>query len=434
MVGFRLLWVAVILGVLQGSNALGMFEYHETKMVPIDRLFANLQRVQSQNTNDFEVTYRLARLHAMAYSIRPEEVTVRKEDENFPVFGSPGSDSGVPDRVITPESRQIQETSRQHLTNAILLFERAIVLLKKSTNTSEQTWMVLPTQLGLAWCLDQVGRRQEALSEYRKTLRIAWKLEVVGDFSFTEWVKDVWKDVRLQQNPLRPHYRGGVGPGVCYSEETIGYLLKLLDPVKDADEIAQLKKDQMTLISLPRAITPILIPLQSGCGLAELIDPSAQVTFDLDGSGLARKWGWITPKAAWLVSDIDGSGQVKSGLQMFGNVTFWIFWRDGYEALSALDDNGDGMLSGAELRGLALWSDHNGNGVSEPGEVCPLDAFGIVSLSCLGESHFSGILWNTAGVTFQNGESRPTYDWIATLAVDGAPGGVETTTPQKEVW
>jgi hypothetical protein len=88
---------------------------------------------------------------------------------------------------------------------------------------------------------------------------------------------------------------------------------------------------------------------------------------------------------------------------MFGNVTFWIFWRDGYEALRALDDNGDGVLSGAELHGLALWSDVNGNGVSEPGEVIPVEALGIASLSCTSQRHTSGIEWNPAGVGFKDG-------------------------------
>jgi len=97
---------------------------------------------------------------------------------------------------------------------------------------------------------------------------------------------------------------------------------------------------------------------------------------------------------------------------MFGNVTFWIFWRDGYEALRALDDNGDGVLSGAELHGLALWSDVNGNGVSEPGEVIPLEALGITSLSCTSQRHASGIEWNPTGVGFKDGTTRPSYDWI----------------------
>jgi hypothetical protein len=146
--------------------------------------------------------------------------------------------------------------------------------------------------------------------------------------------------------------------------------------------------------------------------LAELVDTNAEVAFDLDGSG-SRKWAWITPKAAWLVYDPDSCGQITSGLQMFGNVTFWIFWHDGYEALSALDDNGDGVLSGRELKGLALWNDADGNGVSDPGEVLPVQAFGITRLSCTSHIHGSGIPWNPAGVTFGDGSSRPTYDWIA---------------------
>jgi hypothetical protein len=143
------------------------------------------------------------------------------------------------------------------------------------------------------------------------------------------------------------------------------------------------------------------------------VDPNARVPFDLDGSGVVRKWGWITPKAAWLVFDPEGRGKITSALQMFGNVTFWIFWRDGYAALSALDDDGDGVLRGPELRGLALWRDRNGNGVSEPGEVLSVEACGIGAISCTSEIHSTGINWNPVGVTFTDGSSTASYDWIA---------------------
>ena len=102
---------------------------------------------------------------------------------------------------------------------------------------------------------------------------------------------------------------------------------------------------------------------------------------------------------------------------MFGSVTFWIFWQDGYEALSSLDDDGDGVLRGAELRGLALWQDRNGDGVSAPGEVCPVEAFGITAISCSTESNSGGMVWNPHGMTFDDGTSRPTYDWIAPCLV-----------------
>src|SRR5882672_3151354 len=89
------------------------------------------------------------------------------------------------------------------------------------------------------------------------------------------------------------------------------------------------------------------------------------------------------------------------------------FWRDGYNALAALDEDSDGVLRGAELRGLALWHDGNGNGVSEPGEVRPLEAFGITAISCKSETHPNGIQWNSRGVVMRDGTTRPTYDWIA---------------------
>jgi hypothetical protein len=155
----------------------------------------------------------------------------------------------------------------------------------------------------------------------------------------------------------------------------------------------------------------MFIPLEKGT-FDEFVNENANVAFDLDGSGLKRKWGWITPKAAWLVYDPDKTSKIDSALQMFGNVTFWMFWPDGYAALSSLDDNGDGVLSGPELRGLAVWNDRNCNGVSDSGEVIPVKDLGILSISCHSEIDSRGIHWNPTGVGFTNGSSRATYDWI----------------------
>ena len=189
-------------------------------------------------------------------------------------------------------------------------------------------------------------------------------------------------------------------------------MLKLLDPVKDAKEIAKLDEAKKTLQNMPRFITPLLVPLESNLQLADLINPKANVLFDLDGSGQLKQWAWPTPKAAWLVYDSEGTGKITSGLQLFGNVTFWIFWQNGYDALSSLDDNGDGILSGDELRGLALWQDSNGNGISDPGEVRPVKDFGITEISCRSRGESAGNPWNAQGVKFKDGSVRPTYDWI----------------------
>jgi hypothetical protein len=137
--------------------------------------------------------------------------------------------------------------------------------------------------------------------------------------------------------------------------------------------------------------------------------------FDADGSGVKMAWSWITPDAAWLVSDIHHAGHIKSSLQLFGNVTWWLFWENGYQALGVLDDDGDGVLHGRELDGLALWRDANGNGISEPGEVRTLAEYGITALSYRYEhdaTHPDEIAWAPAGVTFANGTTRPTFDLI----------------------
>lgn len=380
----------------------------ETEKVPIARLFTNLEKRLTQNTNDWELTYQLGRLHSMAYATNLTEVIALKESGYLDRWQT--AFTGLPEKVQTFKTPEAREAGGRHLTNAIALYERSLVLLKSATNAS--AWEITRSQLGLGWCLDQSGQRNAALVAYRKALNTAWKMEVSGDFVFREWVKEVWDDVKAGKNPIHKRNRGSIEVGACYCEEIIAYMLKLLDPVKDADEIACLNERKQTLLTVGRWITPVLVPLVAGIAFEELVNPKAAVSFDLDGSGLPRKWGWITPTAAWLVYDADGSGQITSALQMFGNVTFWVFWRDGYAAMSSLDDNGDGQLSGEELRGLALWQDLNSNGVSEAGEVQAVATFDIQSISCRSQKNSSGMPWQPDGVRFSDGSTRPTYDWI----------------------
>lgn len=63
-----------------------MFMYYETRTVPLTRLLSNLEARLTKNTNDFETTYHLARVHSMAYATNLDEITVRKNNETIPVF------------------------------------------------------------------------------------------------------------------------------------------------------------------------------------------------------------------------------------------------------------------------------------------------------------------------------------------------------------
>ena len=118
-------------------EAVGMFMRLETEPVPIARLLANLEERQAKNTNDFEVTYQLARLHSMAYSTNLDQVEVRK-DNGAAVFAYPWSDSGVPPTVARPKNPMARQAAFQHLTNAVSLYERSILLLRRSTNIADQ--------------------------------------------------------------------------------------------------------------------------------------------------------------------------------------------------------------------------------------------------------------------------------------------------------
>jgi len=90
-----------------------------------------------------------------------------------------------------------------------------------------------------------------------------------------------------------------------------------------------------------------------------------------------------------------------------------MFWRKGYEALAALDDDGNGWLEGKELDGIFVWHDKNSNGVSERGEVLPLSRFGIIRISVKATNRIGETLFNPKGIQLSDGTFLPTYDWVS---------------------
>jgi hypothetical protein len=169
-----------------------------------------------------------------------------------------------------------------------------------------------------------------------------------------------------------------------------------------------------------RWVTPIIFHLDTPLPLEALTDNNRKVCFDLDGlnrqSSQARPWtwSWVQPTTAILVWDPNHTGIITSGHQLFGNVTFNIFWENGYRAMDALDDNRDGFLAGSELTGLSLWHDRNSNGISDPGEVTTLQSAGIQSLRTREINSPSQVPMNPMGLQTKDHRWLPTYDWIST--------------------
>ena len=377
MSSFRILPAVLVVGFL-ATAARGIYLPAELEKVPVDRLTANLAEEVKKDPKNPKAVLNLARAHAMAYSLKANELPVNKKKPDGVWFGH--EPPIVPfNKVVTITDKEKLKTARDHLDRAIKLYEEALALKEDD----------LRAQLGHAWLLGQADQKTAAVAELRKVIEAAWAKEM---------------DLKA----------AGFG-GHTVTGEAAGYLIPLLDPVRNKDEIATLKERAEKLRKLPRPVTPIAVPLRDGLSAIDLEARNSSVAFDADGTGLQKRWTWVTPDAAWLVHDPGHTGRVTSALQLFGSVTFWMFWETGYDALAALDDNRDGELAGRELRGLALWHDANRNGVSDAGEVKSLSAHGITSISCRFErdaTHPDRIAYSRAGVTFRDGKTRPTFDLV----------------------
>jgi len=351
--------------------------------VPVDRLIRNLEALAKNDRNNVEVRFNLARAHAMAYALRTESAQVWKGRENEGVwFGYEAQN--VPFTVKPTDDNAKLKAANAHLAKAIEQYADVVELAPDN----------LAAALGYAWCMDQSGQKSKAIRKYRMVIKAAWEKE-----------KDL-KDAGLGWHSV--------------TAEAAGYLIPLLDKDGDKEEINTLQQRIEQMGTVPRPITPIVIPLRNNLAAGDLENHSAMVAFDADGTGLRKRWTWITRDAGWLVYDPHRTGKVTSALQLFGNVTFWMFWENGYHALAALDDNCDGMLAGEELEGLAIWRDLNGNGISERGEVMPLVEWGIVAISCRyvrGLKRSGRIAYSPQGVFFRDGSNRPTYDVILHPAI-----------------
>ena len=389
----RTLLAGALALLVASAHLAAIYMHMETRNVPIDRLVANLESELKSDPSSVQTLINLARLHAMAFALKVDEFPagqLKPDQRELPSY-PPGS-SQIPPAVRPAASADVAARAAQHLKDAIRHYEAALALAPGN----------LTARLGHGWVLQQSGDTQGAIKDYRLVIAQAWPSE--------QKIKALMPSQRL------------------FTQEAAGYLIPLLDRERDAAEIADLRAKQADLNARPRAITPVAIPLTNDVPAHDIVDRLARVRFDADGSG-SREWTWITPEAGWLVYDAEDRGSISSALQWFGDVTFWLFWSNGYEPMRALDDDADGELSGAELRHLAIWHDRNRDGVSDPGEVRPLAAHGIVALSCDyvdgDRTRFAAV--SRQGARMSDGSTRPTYDVIlyhapSTLTEDRAQG------------
>ncbi|NBS64960.1 MAG: hypothetical protein EBT33_11525 [Betaproteobacteria bacterium] len=147
-----------------------------------------------------------------------------------------------------------------------------------------------------------------------------------------------------------------------------------------------------------RAASPIVLDL-NGDGV-QTIEASRGVMFDFGSEGVRVKAGWVSPGDGLLVRDLNHDGVINNGSELLGNATRMPDGRpavDGWDALGALDANGDGIVDAqdAAFTHLRVWVDSNGDGVTDTGELQTLAQHGIAGLHLAHDGSRSDNLGNT---------------------------------------
>jgi hypothetical protein len=379
---------------------------------PVERLIRNVQEYVRSHPQDASGYYALGRIHYLAFSLRSTSLAY------YPDQGRPPQlyNGFQPGRASLWAARggngpQLLESQRlPHLRQGLDNLKRAIELDPRNGLY----------ELGLA-CLyedaasfatanrlltDLQAARQDASG---KAISGQWKGMAVAHY-LSAYHLSSDADQKLKVQPLM-----GIGALVSY-EAGNSYLRLVKERGATKVESANIPAIEASLAALRRLpmgpITPIVLSLRPKDSLRQLLAPEREVAFDLDGTGRPQLCEWLRPDSALLVWDPQHSGIVTSGRQLFGTVTWWMFWANGFQALDALDDNRDGWLRGKELSGLALWFDRNQNGRSDAGEVAPVEDAGIEALSTGFTGYEGDSPVNRQGVLLKDGSVLPVWDWV----------------------
>lgn len=369
---------------------------------PIDRALENVAAMEGLEPAHREQL--LGRLNLLAYARNDGDFAYLREDNRFneaggvacsqaprgmpepvvggPVFG-PDERCAQVDFQLGPQNELPADVTENVSHDAVLRLQTARQHYIRAVRHDPRN---LRARLGLAYAYDRMQQRNFARRELREIL------------------KRGLPRLRAAQSDWEDH---------AVLTEAAAHLEHLATTERDRSRMQRLR-ERLEASQPIIYVTPIVVPMRDS-PFDAMIAPNAPVAFDFAGTGDARAQGWLTPDAAWLVWDPEWRGQVRSGFDMIGQRTWAVFWRDGFEALRALDDNRDGELTGAELGGLALWRDANSNGVSEPGEVLPVQVHGIAGLAVRAERTRRDLLTAPDGVRFDDGHTRPLYDWTPGL-------------------
>ena len=176
---------------------------------------------------------------------------------------------------------------------------------------------------------------------------------------------------QASQNPCG-NLLSGPGPRAAVSQEEDPFDKYLAGMSEEQRGLAVSYCREMKNLPAPHCETPLVVAFDNQA--VEFEEGAEQFAF-VPGEPMATDWP--TAATPWIALDRDGDGAITSGAELFGSSTVLADGaraRNGFEALAALDANGDGTLDARDpaFARLVLWSDSDGDRRTTPGELRPL--------------------------------------------------------------
>jgi Ca2+-binding RTX toxin-like protein len=141
---------------------------------------------------------------------------------------------------------------------------------------------------------------------------------------------------------------------------------------------------QPGLASAVTTASPLVIDLSAshtGVTLTSWNASTTETYFDLNDNGFAVQTAWVSGDTGLLARDLNSDGEISSSAELFGSPTV-----DGFAKLAALDSNHDLRIDNNDdaWSSLVVWTDSNGDAVTESGELHSLASLNIASIDLAG--------------------------------------------------
>ncbi|MBN2590202.1 MAG: hypothetical protein JXA96_10095 [Sedimentisphaerales bacterium] len=436
----KILLPVLFLTFLFSAVSFGMFVIPTP--IPVDRLIKNTTAYINEHPDDINAYYTLGRIHYVAFANKSNLVGAN-EREALPSISRDWMQQAAVSQNLYNHARELVLKEYGYASDRDVPNDKraevSSAVQKKREELEQQKWNPDPLDddelyehaneamkyfnkvigldpenglyyHGLACLIEQYKdyldetKSQVVPEEFRKVF-----LEQAKQYYYKAFSLSIIEDSGQSMRPI-----SGLKGFVSY--EAGNSYVRLADAeTKDKQEQNNLKEVKAGLAKLENVpegiITPIIFSLKQNQKLNQLLAPNQNVQFDLDGNGLKETWSWIKPETGILVWDPENTGQITSGRQLFGSVSWWMFYEDGYKALNALDDNRDGTLTDSELNGIRVWFDRNSNGTSEKDEVVDLAKLEITAIGTIATGKVSGMPMCETGIKFSDSTIITTYDW-----------------------